>query len=75
MAVGRRKPKAGDFERVALAYRQRTRHDRDKLEQMENYAVRAACRWKVLHKYFGEDMPDELCGLCDNCRRGIAAKA
>jgi len=73
-AMGRRKPKAGELEQLAVAYRKRSERDRNKLEQMESYARRAACRWKILHDYFGEEMQQDLCDVCDNCRRGIAAE-
>ena len=73
--LGRRKPKVGELEHLAVAYQKRSKRDRDKLEAMETYARRASCRWKILHAYFGEEMPDTLCGVCDNCRRGIAAEA
>ena len=74
-APGRRKLKAGELERLAKAYKDRAGRDQEKLERMEGYARRAMCRWKILHEYFGEEMPEQLCGICDNCRRGIAEKA
>jgi ATP-dependent DNA helicase RecQ len=73
--LGRRKLKAGELERLARAYKERAGRDQAKLERMEAYARRAMCRWKILHEYFGEEMPEPLCGICDNCRRGIAEKA
>jgi ATP-dependent DNA helicase RecQ len=42
---------------------------------MEAYARSALCRWRLLHEYFGEDMAQERCGTCDNCRRGLAQLA
>lgn len=72
---GQRNPTAGELERLAVEYRKRSERDRNKLEQMETYARRASCRWKILHAYFGEEMPQDLCDVCDNCRRGIAAEA
>jgi ATP-dependent DNA helicase RecQ len=72
---GRRKPRKGEIEALAAAYRERGERDREKLERMEDYARRAACRWAILHEYFGEEMPESLCGTCDNCRRGIAEHA
>ena len=73
--AGRRKPKKGEIDTLSAAYRERGERDREKLERMEEYARRAACRWTILHEYFGEDMPEPLCGTCDNCRRGIAERA
>jgi ATP-dependent DNA helicase RecQ len=31
------------------------------------YGQSAACRWRLLHDYFGEAMQSEQCGTCDNC--------
>jgi superfamily II DNA helicase RecQ len=42
---------------------------------MEAYARTARCRWGALHEYFGEPPPAEHCGVCDNCRKGLAALA
>jgi ATP-dependent DNA helicase RecQ len=53
----------------------RAEADRAKLERMEGYARSARCRWRVLYDYFGETPPDQLCGVCDNCRKGLAAQA
>jgi ATP-dependent DNA helicase RecQ len=33
------------------------------------------CRWRLLHEYFEEEMPQERCETCDNCRRGLAQLA
>jgi ATP-dependent DNA helicase RecQ len=64
-------------ELVALAreWPARAEADREKLERMEAYARSARCRWRVLSEYFGEDSPGELCGACDNCRKGLARRA
>ncbi|MDB6041255.1 MAG: recQ 1 [Verrucomicrobiales bacterium] len=40
---------------------------RSQLESIVHYAESAACRRKFLLDYFGESMPDENCGGCDNC--------
>jgi hypothetical protein len=29
----------------------------------------------LLHEYFGEEMPEDRCEACDNCRRGLAQLA
>jgi ATP-dependent DNA helicase RecQ len=42
---------------------------------MEAYARSARCRWHALHEYFGEEPSEELCGVCDNCRKGLAQQA
>jgi ATP-dependent DNA helicase RecQ len=74
--AGRRLAEAGEIEALALAYRERGERDREKLERMEAYARSAYCRWQVLRRYFDEaDGPEERCGVCDNCRRGIAERA
>lgn len=31
------------------------------------YGQSPACRWRLLHDYFGEKMQSEQCGTCDNC--------
>jgi len=41
--------------------------DREKLERMMQYGQSAACRWQILHDYFGEQMEGSHCGVCDNC--------
>jgi ATP-dependent DNA helicase RecQ len=60
---------------LALEWRRRDERDREKLERMEAYTRSALCRWRVLREYFGEEGKTELCGLCDNCRRGLAERA
>jgi ATP-dependent DNA helicase RecQ len=60
---------------LAEEWKQRAEADREKLDRMESYARSALCRWRVLHTYFGSESEDELCGVCDNCRRGLAAQA
>jgi ATP-dependent DNA helicase RecQ len=56
-------------------WQKRDERDREKLERMEAYARSALCRWRVLHEYFGEDAGEERCGVCDNCRKGLAKRA
>ena len=60
---------------LAREWRVRADADREKLERMEAYARSARCRWRVLYEYFGEDPPAELCGICDNCQKGLAKLA
>jgi ATP-dependent DNA helicase RecQ len=64
-----------ELDALALACRERDERDREKLERMEAYARTAYCRWVALHEWFGEEMPVERCGECDNCRKGIAELA
>jgi ATP-dependent DNA helicase RecQ len=40
---------------------------RAQLELMVHYAEDSACRRKYLLSYFGETLPVENCGSCDNC--------
>ncbi len=35
------------------------------------YGQSAACRWKLLHEYFGEPFARDSCGHCDNCRQPL----
>jgi ATP-dependent DNA helicase RecQ len=60
---------------LAAEWRQRDEKDREKLERMESFARTALCRWRVLREYFGEDTGSERCGVCDNCRKGLAEQA
>ena len=60
---------------LAQQWKERSESDRVKLERMEAYARSALCRWCLLHEYFGEEMPQERCETCDNCRRGLAQLA
>jgi ATP-dependent DNA helicase RecQ len=60
---------------LAREWRVRADADREKLERMEAYARSARCRWRVLYEYFAEDPPAELCGMCDNCQKGLAKLA
>ena len=60
---------------LAGAWKSRAEADREKLERMEAYARSARCRWHTLHEYFGEEVSGELCGVCDNCRKGLAKRA
>jgi ATP-dependent DNA helicase RecQ len=60
---------------LAEEWTRRAGKDREKLDRMESYARSALCRWRVLRDYFGDDSTDERCGVCDNCRRGLAQQA
>jgi ATP-dependent DNA helicase RecQ len=56
-----------DLQQMSEFYGARSERDRDKLERMIIYAQTALCRWKNLMEYFGEDLPAQRCGHCDNC--------
>jgi ATP-dependent DNA helicase RecQ len=56
-----------DVATLARDYAARMEADRGKLERMIQYAQSAACRWKLLLDYFGEESGVERCGVCDNC--------
>jgi ATP-dependent DNA helicase RecQ len=58
-----------------VEWQERDRRDREKLERMEAYARSAMCRWRVLREYFGEEDAAQRCGVCDNCRKGLAQRA
>src|SRR3954467_2913163 len=73
-ALQRRGVSEEELIRIADEWRQRAEADREKLARMEGYARTAKCRWDALHEYFGEPPPGH-CGVCDNCRKGLAALA
>jgi ATP-dependent DNA helicase RecQ len=50
------------------------RVDRTRVEMMRGYAETQGCRRQFLLAYFGENLT-EVCGNCDQCRDGAAAKA
>ena len=43
--------------------------------QWPSNAQSALCRWRLLHEYFEEEMPEERWETCDNCRRGLTQLA
>ncbi len=47
------------------------RLEESRVEMMRGYAETTRCRADFLLAYFGEE-PDDLCGICDNCRTGVA---
>ena len=61
--------------RFAAHYAEKAVQDREKLERMVFYAQTGFCRWRVLLDYFGEELPDGRCGVCDNCRRSVERRA
>jgi len=74
-SLSRRSLKDEQLSRLAAEWRRRDEKDREKLERMESYARTALCRWRVLREYFGEEAGAERCGVCDNCRKGLAEQA
>jgi ATP-dependent DNA helicase RecQ len=53
--------------RLCEEYQRKDEHDHHVLERMILYAQSAFCRWKGLLEYFGEEVPAQGCGNCDNC--------
>jgi ATP-dependent DNA helicase RecQ len=60
--------KPGELERLLSEYEERHADDRERLEEIMQYAQSAGCRVRKLREYFAEP-PGDACGLCDNCRR------
>lgn len=59
--------KRKELEVLAHLSEEKAARDREKLERMMQYGQSVACRWRLLHEYFGEETEDERCGTCDNC--------
>lgn len=64
------KPAVEEAARLAEA---RRRVDRSRADMMRGYAETGGCRRRFLLGYFGEELP-ALCGACDTCRSGSAAR-
>jgi ATP-dependent DNA helicase RecQ len=56
-----------ELEQLAHLSAEKAAKDREKLERVMLYGQSAACRWRLLHDYFGEVLQGERCGSCDNC--------
>ena len=56
-----------ELEELSRLSEEKAAKDREKLERVMQYGQSAACRWRLLHDYFGEAMDSERCGTCDNC--------
>jgi ATP-dependent DNA helicase RecQ len=56
-----------ELEELARLSEEKAAKDREKLERVMLYGQSAACRWRLLHDYFGEELSSEQCGRCDNC--------
>src|SRR3954468_3150259 len=74
-ALGKRRLQPLQLAELVAEWQRRDQRDREKLERMEAYARSALCRWRVLREYFCEDAGQERCGVCDNCRKGLAERA
>ncbi len=74
-ALVKRRLQPSQLAELAREWQRRDERDREKLERMEAYARSALCRWRVLRDYFSEDSGEERCGVCDNCRKGLAQRA
>ena len=61
-----------ELEELATQSEEKAAKDHEKLERMMLYGQSPACRWRLLHDYFGEEMTSEDCGTCDNCRHPLA---
>jgi ATP-dependent DNA helicase RecQ len=55
-----------DFDRLVAGFEERSRNDRERLDEMMRYAQAVGCRKQILREYFGEPA-GEPCGNCDNC--------
>lgn len=64
--------KRTELEELAQRSEEKVEKDREKLERMMLYGQSPACRWRLLHDYFGEEMEGEQCGACDNCVHPLA---
>lgn len=60
-----------ELEKLSRLSEEKAAKDREKLERMMQYGQSAACRWRLLHDYFGEEMEAERCGTCDNCKNPL----
>ncbi|RPJ69600.1 MAG: ATP-dependent DNA helicase RecQ [Acidobacteria bacterium] len=70
----RRDVPGAELEELARQYEERGQADRARLERMLQYAQSALCRWKILLEYFGDEIPWERCGHCDNCLNPVEAR-
>ncbi|HEY0323420.1 MAG TPA: ATP-dependent DNA helicase RecQ [Pyrinomonadaceae bacterium] len=73
-SLRRRDVKREELEELARRSEEKSAKDREKLERMMLYGQSAACRWQLLHDYFGEQMERERCGACDNCLHPLEEK-
>jgi ATP-dependent DNA helicase RecQ len=59
--------KQSELEELSRMSEEKVNKDKEKLERMMQYGQSAMCRWRLLHDYFGEELGEERCGVCDNC--------
>ncbi len=43
-------------------------HSQNKLDAVVDYVFTKECRFKFILKYFGEEVENYKCGICDNCK-------
>ncbi len=55
------------LEELARLSEEKAAKGREKLERMMQYGQSAACRWRLLHEYFDEEIEAGRCETCDNC--------
>lgn len=55
------------LERLILQLKTRREVERAKLASMVGYATALMCRRRFILNYFGDDMPQAMCGQCDVC--------
>jgi ATP-dependent DNA helicase RecQ len=60
-----------EIEELSRQFEKKGEKDREKLERMMLYGQSAACRWKLLHEYFGGSFREGRCGTCDNCQHPL----
>jgi ATP-dependent DNA helicase RecQ len=58
---------SAELKELARLSEEKSAKDREKLERMMQYGQSAACRWRLMHEYFGEELEGNRCGTCDNC--------
>ena len=55
------------LERLILQLKTRREVERVKLTSMVGYATALMCRRRFILNYFGDEMPEAMCGQCDVC--------
>lgn len=65
----------GDRTKFEFVFAQKTEEQyalaRQQLQEVITYSERTTCRRRALLEYFGETLPSENCGNCDNCLRPV----
>jgi len=61
----------GDTKKIEYFISEKTGNEKiialQHLKELVDFAESPVCRRKILMNYFGEEYPNENCGLCDNC--------